>query len=151
MKRRYARRWWLFLIGAGSACVGGCGRPSPDAVVRACLEAAAAQRYERALSYCGPTLHTQYSNHLWLTQLRRQLGAELAFTVEPPENMTCSTAHVRVQLEITMRNEPRNLNVPVRADLAWRDKWYIETVWLLGPDGHPRGQVFDHVHDPIWW
>lgn len=145
------RALWTLAALAGAAVLGACGRPAPDAVVRACLNAAVEHRYERALAYCGPAFHEQYSNHLWLAQMHRQMAEKTVFSVDPPDALTSTSAQVRVYLDVTMRGGGRALHIPVRADLAWRDKWYIDTVWLLGPDGQPRGNVFDHVNDPMWY
>lgn len=128
-----------------------CGRPAPDAVVRACLQHAIAHNYERALAYCGPAFQAQYSNHLWLAQVHRQMAEKTAFSVEPPDVLSCSSAQVRVQLDVIMRGGGRALHIPARVELVWRGKWYIDTVWLLGPDGQPRGNVFDHLSDPMWY
>jgi len=136
---------------AGVGLLAACGRPAPDAVVRACLQHAAAHNYDRALAYCGPAFQMQYSNHLWLAQAHRQMAEKTAFSIDPPDVLSSSNAQVRVQLDVIMRGGGRALHIPVRADLVWRGKWYIDTVWLLGPDGQPRGNVFDHLSDPMWY
>lgn len=133
---------WLFTA---------CGRPSPDRVVQACLAAAAAHRYERALAYCGPLLQQEYSNHLWLARVHRQMAKETRFVVEPPEMATATSALVRFELEVTLHNDPRTVRAPLQAELAWRDKWYIDQVRLLDAQGQVRGDVFEHLHEPFWW
>lgn len=145
------RRVCTFAALAGAALLAACGRLAPDAVVRACLNAAVDHRYERALAYCGPAFHEQYSNHLWLAQVHRQMAEKTVFSVDPPEALTSTSAQVRVYIDVQMRGGGRTLHIPVRTDVAWRGTWYIDTVMLLGPDGQPRGNVFDYITDPMWY
>ncbi len=148
MKNTHA--WRALWCGASACLLAACGRPAPDAVVQSCLQELARHRHERALAYCGPALHAFYSNHLWLAQMHRQMIEPTRFTVDPPDELTSSSAQVRVQLEFVPHDGQRPLRVPLRAALAWRDKWYIDTVWSLGPDGATQKDISQSMPEPMW-
>jgi hypothetical protein len=126
---------FLCALTSGAALMlAGCSQPMPDEIMGVCTRAVADKQYQRVLPYCTPALQAAYSNHLWLTSYHRTLATATEFACEPAEMTSATSAAVRCTMVLHTR-DAGSLDVMLRADFCRRDKWYVEQVWRLRPDG----------------
>jgi hypothetical protein len=132
MKHRNA---YLSLLSLGVALLAtGCGRPGPDAVVAQCVRDVEVHQYDKALAYCGDSLRESYSNHIWLSYYHRQLVDKTAFTIEPAEMTSPSSAWVRMEVTFRLKDKS-SMQYRLRVDVNERTRWYMDDVWRLRDDG----------------
>jgi hypothetical protein len=113
----------------------GCSLPPPDDVVRACLDELSDNNYTKMLAYTGPNVINAYSNNLWLSKVHQMYVKDQEISVDPADLITATSAQVRTHLTFHQKRSAGGRTFFLRLDLGLRDKWYIDDIWHLNPDG----------------
>ena len=121
----------------------GCGTPPPDDVVRAFLDEVNSKNYEDALVFAGPKLVDAYSNHLWLAESHQMYVSEEDSIVELPENVTATSAQVRVSITFHEKGTRQVFPCYLMVDMLLNGKWYIDDVWYLDKNGRYTVNALD--------
>ena len=112
-----------------------CSKPTPDTVVRRCLDAIAAKNYDRAYSFCTPELRGICTN-VSISKIHRTTTTSSSFTIERMDAASATSLHVFVRAVFRLHDQSEE-KLFFRIDLVDSDKWYIEDVWLLNAKGLP--------------
>ncbi len=93
--------------------------------------------------FAGPKLVEAYSNHLWLAELHQMYVSEEDTVVELPENVTATSAQIRVAIAFHEKRSRQVFPYYFMVAMRLNGKWYIDDVWYLDNSGSHSVNVLD--------
>ena len=136
----------IMLAALCAGLLAGCETPPPGKVVKLCFDAFVAKKYEQALLYCGPEVHQFYSNNLWLATVHSQTAKRTTYAITADETTSLTTALVTVSLHFDL-GDTSAVDWLLRLEMARRNRWYVDGVAFLNPDGTLRGNALTIIPD----
>jgi hypothetical protein len=128
-----------------------CGKPTPDVVLRQCLDRVVAKDYDSMLKFCTPELRAVYSNSLWVVHAHRTAVAKTEYTIGTVTLPSSESARIDVEMKFSfLNNISAPMTVSLKFDMDDRGKWYVANVWQVEPTGQMSINALSNPPAAAW-